>query len=110
MIRRPPRSTLFPYTTLFRSIPSADVLSWSMQNPDQSVKRFGLSRGLPVCGSTRVCQKLQVPALGLSPSGNEVIIRPSGDQVQSAKPNGRDTALTDGPPFRSRVSILSLFG
>src|ERR1035438_10880483 len=25
MIRRPPRSTLFPYTTLFRSIPVADV-------------------------------------------------------------------------------------
>src|SRR3712207_8943148 len=24
MIRRPPRSTLFPYTTLFRSIPIAD--------------------------------------------------------------------------------------
>src|SRR5258706_10319558 len=24
MIRRPPRSTLFPYTTLFRSIPAAD--------------------------------------------------------------------------------------
>src|SRR2546429_6298879 len=26
MIRRPPRSTLFPYTTLFRSAPSADGL------------------------------------------------------------------------------------
>src|SRR2546429_5474309 len=26
MIRRPPRSTLFPYTTLFRSVPSADAL------------------------------------------------------------------------------------
>src|SRR2546427_5785074 len=26
MIRRPPRSTLFPYTTLFRSIPMIDVL------------------------------------------------------------------------------------
>src|SRR5690348_18199382 len=25
MIRRPPRSTLFPYTTLFRSSPSASV-------------------------------------------------------------------------------------
>src|SRR2546426_8899188 len=24
MIRRPPRSTLFPYTTLFRSVPIAD--------------------------------------------------------------------------------------
>src|SRR2546426_7204259 len=39
MIRRPPRSTLFPYTTLFRSetsgtscivsVPSSDVRSWS---------------------------------------------------------------------------------
>ena len=27
MIRRPPRSTLFPYTTLFRSIVSATILS-----------------------------------------------------------------------------------
>src|SRR2546422_6611240 len=26
MIRRPPRSTLFPYTTLFRSPPARDVL------------------------------------------------------------------------------------
>src|SRR3712207_7494947 len=26
MIRRPPRSTLFPYTTLFRSIPPVDPL------------------------------------------------------------------------------------
>src|SRR3712207_8939114 len=25
MIRRPPRSTLFPYTTLFRSVPAADA-------------------------------------------------------------------------------------
>src|SRR3712207_9187925 len=27
MIRRPPRSTLFPYTTLFRSEPPADVVA-----------------------------------------------------------------------------------
>src|SRR3712207_8552333 len=31
MIRRPPRSTLFPYTTLFRSMnkPGAAALNWS---------------------------------------------------------------------------------
>src|SRR2546426_8769563 len=29
MIRRPPRSTLFPYTTLFRSSPSSDTPSLS---------------------------------------------------------------------------------
>src|SRR5260221_10931293 len=33
MIRRPPRSTLFPYTTLFRSIRSAAALGWSMRRP-----------------------------------------------------------------------------
>src|SRR2546426_8585971 len=27
MIRRPPRSTLFPYTTLFRSLPLASVVA-----------------------------------------------------------------------------------
>src|SRR2546430_5393577 len=29
MIRRPPRSTLFPYTTLFRSAPTSNVLRTS---------------------------------------------------------------------------------
>src|SRR2546430_10264456 len=28
MIRRPPRSTLFPYTTLFRSVSENTCLSW----------------------------------------------------------------------------------
>src|SRR2546430_4572282 len=33
MIRRPPRSTLFPYTTLFRSRPVADYLSEKIWQP-----------------------------------------------------------------------------
>src|SRR5438093_9392252 len=36
MIRRPPRSTLFPYTTLFRSSPTAVVIwrvSWLRTSP-----------------------------------------------------------------------------
>src|SRR3712207_8351786 len=35
MIRRPPRSTLFPYTTLFRS---ADQLGWDMITAGQRVQ------------------------------------------------------------------------
>src|SRR5215510_14229126 len=35
MIRRPPRSTLFPYTTLFRTVPRSRPL-----------RRSGLARGL----------------------------------------------------------------
>src|SRR3712207_9330607 len=35
MIRRPPRSTLFPYTTLFRS---DGTIKWAMQVGDQQVE------------------------------------------------------------------------
>src|SRR2546429_6108403 len=34
MIRRPPRSTLFPYTTLFRSVPSWEVWDEVSAEPD----------------------------------------------------------------------------
>src|SRR5215813_2745549 len=36
MIRRPPRSTLFPYTTLFRSLPP--------RLPERGVEHLGLAR------------------------------------------------------------------
>src|SRR3989475_5448005 len=32
MIRRPPRSTLFPYTTLFRSFPRPVTLYWGLRS------------------------------------------------------------------------------
>src|SRR2546426_8659722 len=35
MIRRPPRSTLFPYTTLFRSLDPACIETESLRGPDQ---------------------------------------------------------------------------
>src|SRR3712207_8756747 len=44
MIRRPPRSTLFPYTTLFRS---ADRLQSLAESALQRRRRGGLSRGAP---------------------------------------------------------------
>src|SRR2546426_5760309 len=42
MIRRPPRSTLFPYTTLFRSIPGA-----AGRRADRDGDRDRVSRGHP---------------------------------------------------------------
>src|SRR3712207_8075299 len=42
MIRRPPRSTLFPYTTLFRSRRAGDRQA---QVPDRSGPRGGLREG-----------------------------------------------------------------
>src|SRR5690349_22393173 len=49
MIRRPPRSTLFPYTTLFRSravVEAADV------GDETDLDLLGLRRGLGAAGST----------------------------------------------------------
>src|SRR5438034_1507232 len=48
MIPRPPRSTLFPYTTLFRSSPSprADSPRWSAA-PAGGRESRGLPRGFP---------------------------------------------------------------
>src|SRR3989441_6785420 len=42
MIRRPPRSTLFPYTTLFRS-----RAGWSASAPDRDVPIIGSKPGGP---------------------------------------------------------------
>src|SRR3712207_8068961 len=41
MIRRPPRSTLFPYTTLFRSVERADALR-PLVPPDMAMPEMAL--------------------------------------------------------------------
>src|SRR2546430_17335573 len=63
MIRRPPRSTLFPYTTLFRSQPTYDVLQHARQRQQTPTfkelyaKRAGiegpLSQGVQAFGLRR---------------------------------------------------------
>src|SRR5260370_29150708 len=45
MIRRPPRSTLFPYTTLFRS------RNWSARLPSLIRTWYSISRPKPLLGS-----------------------------------------------------------
>src|SRR5687768_18188792 len=46
MIRRPPRSTLFPYTTLFRS----EVAEWETSEYIRDARAQGLQRSLVVLG------------------------------------------------------------
>src|SRR2546425_9314224 len=47
MIRRPPRSTLFPYTTLFRSQRRADGLNGEVPAARRPLVRAGRSRERP---------------------------------------------------------------
>src|SRR5258706_6246115 len=48
MIRRPPRSTLFPYTTLFRSSTSAPPSNGTLLNSDVWVEDTSLGNENPV--------------------------------------------------------------
>src|SRR3712207_8948314 len=47
MIRRPPRSTLFPYTTLFRSYHGRQVSDQSSDQPGRPLPAFGASGASP---------------------------------------------------------------
>src|SRR2546430_3933642 len=64
MIRRPPRSTLFPYTTLFRSN------SWEDEEFVAAVKATGRKKLIMVALWTEVC--LAFPALDAMREGYEV--------------------------------------
>src|SRR5690554_7778994 len=47
MIRRPPRSTLFPYTTLFRSAPAPRARGREPRGPDDRAQRILLLAPAP---------------------------------------------------------------
>src|SRR3712207_8341064 len=70
MIRRPPRSTLFPYTTLFRSL--ADLLG----SEGLQVTQATLSRDLEELGAVKVRGTDGVAAVYLIPEEGDRPLRP----------------------------------
>src|SRR5258708_18683990 len=58
MIRRPPRSTLFPYTTLFRSLRTDRVQLYTVTRREQNTLLHHLPHGLEHLGylAWRTCQ------------------------------------------------------
>src|SRR5437899_9729803 len=67
MIRRPPRSTLFPYTTLFRSISAGKSAGTrcKIANRAQADRRAGVESG-GVCKRDRKSTRLNSSHLGIS--------------------------------------------
>src|SRR5260370_28339071 len=50
MIRRPPRSTLFPYTTLFRSKGAGPMLANTKATPSSTPGRYDVTTDLAMAG------------------------------------------------------------
>src|SRR3712207_7928788 len=67
MIRRPPRSTLFPYTTLFRSGPGTPVLE-AMTRDVPSVGHWR-----PLEASMRALMESKAPALMIVDDGGRLV-------------------------------------
>src|SRR5688572_32691083 len=64
MLRRPPRSTLFPYTTLFRSIASVDQGS--------AAEEVGLQRGMIITRIVAGTQRLDRKSTRLNSSHSQI--------------------------------------
>src|SRR5256885_11678946 len=72
MIRRPPRSTLFPYTTLFRSFRSAEHRATFAADPERYAPQYagfcagGVSKGYKVEPEDRKSTRLNSSHLVIS--------------------------------------------
>src|SRR5258706_4328822 len=77
MIRRPPRSTLFPYTTLFRSQQRLDGLGVEAADRPQFID----ARHGPVGGAIRWIEVEVIDVLRASRSRLAVRVDPVGDRI-----------------------------
>src|SRR5687768_17896619 len=66
MLRRPPRSTLFPYTTLFRSHCAAKVGDWGPVADYRKVNVEGLRTLLDACKGQALERVVHMSSLGRS--------------------------------------------
>src|SRR3712207_7419062 len=62
MIRRPPRSTLFPYTTLFRSSPSTPRTH--QPSLKDALRRIEMRKGLALAALYTLTQKWSLSMIG----------------------------------------------
>src|SRR5260370_10837798 len=100
MIRRPPRSTLFPYTTLFRSLDvgRADEIREKLEDADrQGIHKLILD--VRECGRGRVSEAIGVARL-LIPSGTIATLR---GQAVSAETFAADPGKV---AWRNPVAVL----
>src|SRR3712207_7890364 len=84
MIRRPPRSTLFPYTTLFRS--GVGVL---IGNPYHFVVGFGVEHVWYKAGA----DALNLMRAGLAPGKDRRCLRLDGDGAEARLADRKSTRL-----------------
>src|SRR3989454_10980360 len=110
MIRRPPRSTLFPYTTLFRSLdPQAVQQLAAAQLPDGAPRPGGDSATAARRARPHVADSTKSGATFTTPNGRTIALPPgvTAEQVQAAFARMRSGAE---PTPADRALLAQVFG
>src|SRR3712207_9360499 len=103
MIRRPPRSTLFPYTTLFRSLVVDRVINTEeivVKAVGGQLKAIGLYSGATVLGDGTVALILDVQALARR------ALRTETGERQESRAAAMQAAATDAQ--RPRMPLAAI--
>src|SRR6266446_7723084 len=90
MIRRPPRSTLFPYTTLFRSLLPSPPREMPLRGPAQ--RRFGPDEGAREQRSEEHTSELQSPCKLVC----RLLLEKKKKSTRLARPVRRDNSVGRG--------------
>src|SRR3989454_9262416 len=103
MIRRPPRSTLFPYTTLFRSGDLVDLLPLHVSRDDEPSVLEPLQRGVDRAGRGRVTtvQLLLQLLHHLVAVAGPVLEQLGGDGLQVPQSESRPARAPRTPPEKT---------
>src|SRR5256886_17580632 len=98
MIRRPPRSTLFPYTTLFRSV--------IMYRPRSALRDLAKAFGLGAADSSRLARVMQWwdGSAAIAPRVRDAGFDPSSPWLARLLPLARSEERRVGKECRSRWS------
>src|SRR5260221_12541059 len=103
MIRRPPRSTLFPYTTLFRSWNDLNMVSGEISNPGRNIP-IALIAGVALVAflymGINAAVQYVMPAAAIA--GSKV---PASLATQLAIGSAGDALVTAGRGFSMFVTI-----
>src|SRR5258705_7356164 len=103
MIRRPPRSTLFPYTTLFRSLTLRlqDRRGGEIHNgPTPAIAQRGDGRLRHVKRRLDVDPELELQAVGFEVDHGTVVHEPAGDVHHHVEPTEALACPGDRPAGR----------
>src|SRR2546427_3857185 len=96
MIRRPPRSTLFPYTTLFRSRAAAEVEEARRQSAALVEEMGALEHDTATLTAQQTQWEDQLKERRLALVALESAAREAGGQVEAADARGRRPDLDPG--------------